>query len=238
MLFRLMFMLMDKAGEGDAGGGSKPDPAAEPNKEKPPGDEGGKPGNVVLTQDQFDKMMARIEGGGKADGDKDLFSKSQQNQAEKDRSSTDSKRLESAIRFTMGAKEWVKQNESMLPKDIAGILEAADKETYDSTVQKDGAIKSGIIQAFFNVQENLDLLTTTQKSTIEDFLKLTKNGKEEKAQAIYDSVFEPTFEMKKRISKAQQLNRNGERSGDDVEQAYKQKLMNGSKNHYMGEKSK
>lgn len=191
-------------------------------------------GNVVLTQEQFDKIMQRLEGN--KETDKDLFDKSKHIQAEKDKSSNDSKRLEAAVRFTMSAKNWVKENESLLPKDVAGILDAAEKETYDSTIQKDSAVKSGIIQAFFNVQENLDLLTTTQKSTIEEFLKLSKNGKEEKAQAIYDSIFEPTFEMKKRVSKAQQLNRAGERSSNDAEEAYKQKLMNGSKQHYMGVK--
>lgn len=238
-----MGMLRDKAGDGDgggAGGGDGDGSGDGDGKGEGDGDgKGDKPpaGNVTLTNEQFQQLLAKAGGGGAPkDKDKDLFDKSKQNQADKDKNNNDSKRLEAAVRFTMGAKEWAKQNESLLPKDVTGILEAAEKETYDSTVQKDSAVKSGIIQAFFNVQENLDLLTASQKSNIEDFLKLSKNGKEEKAQTIYDLVFEPAFEMKKRISKAQQLNRAGERHGSDAEEAYKKKLMDGSKQHYMGVK--
>lgn len=240
-------ILRDPAGDGDGGGGGPGDGQGDKGgagdkggQGDGQGDKGGEnppAGNVTLTQEQFEQLLAKAGGGsGDKDKDKDLYDKSRQNQQDKDKQNNDSKKLEAALRFNMGAKDWVKNNESLLPKDVAGIIEAADKETYDSPIQKDSAVKSGIVQAFFNVQENLDLLTASQKNTIEDFLKLSKNGKEEKAQQLYDSIFEPTFEMKKRISKAQQLNRSGERTGDDAEQAYKQKLMDGSRQHYMGEK--
>jgi hypothetical protein len=229
-------MLMDEAGDDKGGGGGGDDK----NKDKG----GGSGGSVTLSQDQFDKLMAKIGGGSGGDdknkdkgNDDDLAAKSAKAQAEKDKGNLESKALESAIGFNMGAKEWLKTNASLLPKDIEGIFSAADKETYDNQVQKASAIKSGVIQTFFKIQDNLDLLTAAQKTALEDWQKLTKNGKEEKAQQMFDTIFEPTFEMLKRIKKAQQVQIGGQRAGGDAENAYKDKLMKSAQKHFMGVKN-
>jgi hypothetical protein len=168
--------------------------------------------------------------------DEDLSQKAKKQSESKQKESENTKALESAIVFTTTSKEWVKTNASLLPKDVQSIFDVADKETYDNSIQKASAIKSGVVQQFFKVQDNLDLLTNSQKIALEDWLKLTKNGKEEKAQQIFDNIFEPTFEMLKRIKRAEQVNKSGQRSGDDAETAYKQKLMQSSRKHFMGSK--
>lgn len=232
-------LLMDKAG-GEGGGGS----GGEGDKGK-----GDSSKDIADLRDQNAKLLARLDalekkGKGKNDDDEgdedddeeDLNSKATKQRQEKEKRSSDSKALESALSFTIASKDWLKTNASLLPKDVEGIFAASEKESYDDAVQKASSIKSAIIQSFFKVQENLDLLTAHQKSILEDWLKLTKNGKEEKAQSMYDSIFEPTFEALKRVKKAAQLNKAGERSGDDAENAYKDKLIKGSRKHYMGEK--
>lgn len=232
------YMLMDKAGD-EGGGGGNPPPSNDPGAGNPPPKNDPAPGNVVMTQAQFDALMAKIDGKGQPpkNDDPDLMEKARLEREAKDKQNSDARGLESALRFTMGSGDWLKENSSLLPKDVEGIFQAAEKENYDSTIQKASAIKSGIVQSFFNVQENMDLLTAAQKQSVDEFLKLTKNGKEEKAQQVYDSIFEPTFEMKKRISKAQQLQRDGSRPESDSENAYKDKLMKLSQQHYMGVKS-
>lgn len=167
--------------------------------------------------------------------DPDLIEKARLEREEKEKKGSDSKALEGALRFSMGSKDWLKANAALLPKDIEGIFTAADKETYDNAVEKAGAIQSSIVQAFFQVQDNLDLLTPSQKSSIEDFLKLTKNGKQSKAPQIYDTIFEPTFEMLKRVKKAEQLNLS-EKSQTEGEKALADRMMKLSKKHYLGEK--
>lgn len=142
--------------------------------------------------------------------------------------------LERAIRFSHHAPEFIKTNQSLLPKNASDILSAADKETYSNAIEKDQAIKSGLIQSFFEVQSNVELLTAAQKIQLDDYLKLTKTGKQDKAQAVYDSIFEPTFEMLKRVKKAEAINKGFGAPGTD--EAYKNKLINGSKKHYLGEK--
>ncbi len=165
----------------------------------------------------------------------DLGKKAARERASKDKDSAREKRLESALRFNMSAKDFLKQNESLLPTDVADIFTQAEKEKFEDAVEKDEAIKSGLIQAFFRVQANVDLLTSGQKSMLDGYLKLTKNGKQEKAQQIYDMVFEPAFERLKSEKKAEALKR-GHGTGSEVESGYKQRLIEGSKKHYLGEK--
>lgn len=223
----MKYMVMAPADDGAGAGGGNTDPKPEPEPEPKGGDD------WKAKYEALEERLNKIEGAKNPD-DPDLLEKQKHAQAQKDKQNTDAKSLESAIKFSMTAKDWAKEHEGMLPKDVHGILDAADKESYDSPVEKDRAIKSGIVQSFFQVQENLDLLTASQKSTIEDWLKLTKNGKEEKAQTIYDSVFEPTFEMLKRVEKAKQLGKAGQRGASDSEEAYKKRLIELSEKHYKG----
>ena len=147
----------------------------------------------------------------------------------------ESKLLENAMRFNMGGAEWLKTNASLLPKNIPDLFKQAEKENYGSEIEKANAIKVGIVSEFFAQQSNLDLLTPGLKTALEDFLKLTKTVKHERASAIWDSVLEPALEMLKRTTKAAQLNR-GLGTPTDAEQAYKDRLMKGSRKHYLGEK--
>lgn len=197
--------------------------------------------NVTLSKSDYDKMMQRLDAleGKKQDPnpnpnpeDEDLITKARKQREESDKTKNDSKSLERALRFDMSAKDWLKTNSSLLPTDINDIFEAANKESYDSPIQKDNAVKAGIIQSFFSVQSNVDLLTPGLKNQLEDYLKLTKNGKEDKAQAMYDNIFEPAFEMLKRVKKAEAIQKGHNDGGDD---AYKNKLMGLSKKHYLGE---
>jgi hypothetical protein len=192
-----------------------------------------------MSQAQFDALMAKIDGktAKPKEEDPDLIAKVKKEKEEKDKTSVDAKSLESAIRFSVQGKEWFKENASILPKEIEGVFAAAEKESYDSPIAKDAAIKSGIIQSFFHIQENLDFLTSVHKSTIESWMKMTNTGRESKAQELFDAIFEPTLLMVKRIKKAELLNKSGgERSSDSVEEAYKQRLIKQGQSHYMGVK--
>lgn len=167
--------------------------------------------------------------------DTDLNAKAKAERDAKDKKNSDTKALEKALTFNLKADEFLKTNESLLPKDIGDIFKLAQKENYNDAIEKDGAIKTGIIQSFFSVQANMDLLTDSQKTSLDDYLKLTKTGKQEKAQSIYDSIFEPSFEMLKRIKKATALSKGQVESGDE-DLAYKNKMIKLAKQHHLGEK--
>jgi hypothetical protein len=219
-----------KEGEGGGGGGGESKPAADAAKELADL----KASNAALLE-RFNKLEAASKKGGSGGAgetdDEDLNEKARKQREADDKKSGDSKALEAALRFDMSRGDFLKSHASILPKDVTDIFAAADKETYGSAVEKDSAVKAGLIQSFFAVQANVDALTPGHKSQLEDYLKLTKNGKQEKAAHVYSMIFEPALEMLKRTKKAEALSK-GHGSSSDVEQAYKQKLMNGSQQHF------
>lgn len=169
------------------------------------------------------------------DDDQDLRKKALKNRDQQNQNSQNSKDLEAALRFSLGSKDWLKTNGSLLPKTIEDLFAAAEKENYDSPVEKDSAIKSGIVQEFFSIEANVQLLTPGLRSQLEDYLKLTNRAKAEKARQAYDNIFEPAFAMLKQVKKAEQL-KNGGFDQSDTEKAYKDKLLKLSNKHYLGVK--
>jgi hypothetical protein len=227
-----IFMIMDPDPAGGGGGGGTGNP---PAPAKP--DAGA---DLAALKSQNEALMKRLEalegkGNPPPKDDSDLADKARKEREKAEASNADSKKLESALRFSLGAPEWLKTNATLLPKTIEGILAQADKENYGNAVEKDSAIKAGIISEFFAIQANTDLLTASQKLALEDFQKLTKNVKQERAQQIFDSIFEPTFEMLKRIKKAEQLSK-GTVDQSDVSAAHRDKIVNFSRKHFLGEK--
>jgi len=171
----------------------------------------------------------------KQDDPADLAAKAEKERMDNENKAKHEKNLESSIRFTSGAKAWAKENASLLPKNVEAIIDAADKETYSSTIAKSAAVKEAVILEFFAQQANLDLLTASQKVGLEEFKKLTKDKRHEQAQQVYDSIFEPTFETLKKVKRAEQVSK-GFKDESQGEQAYKDKRLKLARKQHLGEK--
>lgn len=143
--------------------------------------------------------------------------------------------LSEAIKFNLSSQTWLSDNASLLPKSVEGILAEANKETYGNDIEKANAIKLGVVQEFFAVQENLDLLTDAQKNLVDDFKKLTKTDRQARVKELYQNIFEPTLLQLARIKKAHQVQK-GYGNQSSAEQAYKEKLIKQSEKHYLGVK--
>ena len=217
-----MGILRDKAGDPPPGGGG---------------------GTVTLSQEQFDAIMAKLPKDPPKDpppkdppaDDPTLADKVRKQQQDKDDQSKREKSLESAIHFAHASKDFVKANRGLLPATIEGIFDQANKETYDSAIEKANAIKVEIVREFFAVQSNHDLLTVGQKNQLDDFLKLTKTGKQDRIESIYSMIFEPTLETLRKVEKAKQVHSGG-KDQTDSEKQYADKMIKMSKKHYLGEK--
>lgn len=172
----------------------------------------------------------------KEDDPADLAAKAAKEREEKEKSAKHEKDLESSIRFTSGAAAWAKDNNALLPKNVESILAAAEKENYGSTIQKASAVKEALVLEFFSVQANLDLLTASQKSTFDEFKSLTKDKRLERAQSVYDSIFEPTFETLKKVKRAEQVSK-GFKDESQGETAYKDKRLKLARKQHLGEKT-
>lgn len=160
----------------------------------------------------------------------DLQAKARKEKEESEKTASTSKQIESSIKFNLAVNDFVKTHKDILPSEVESILRVAEKENYDTATAKANAVKVGIIQSFFAIQSNMDTLTQAQKSQLEDFLKLTKNGKEDRAAHVYENIFEPAIEMLKKLKKAEEVGkaRSGFSSGSSVENDYKERLMKGA----------
>lgn len=223
-------LLMDKDKEGGGGGGGGSDSAKD----------------IQALKDQNTALLARLdalEKGKDKDKDKDkeknddpsLADKAKKEREDQEAHNRSQKAMESAINFNISSKDFVKINASLLPKTVESIFVQAEKQNYDSAMQKANAIKAAIISEVFVVKEWVEHLTGPQKIEVENFLKLTNNGKQERVDNIYSMIFEPTLEMVRKIEKAKQLN-NGSKNQTDGEKALAERMMKMSKKHYLGEK--
>jgi hypothetical protein len=246
---RWFYVLQDKAGGEGAGGGGGAGGSAGGDA----GGSGNKSGDAdtatkldaaLKRADALEERLKKLEGNnssgagggnGKGADGKDLADKAREEREAADKQNLNQSKLESALKFNLGSSQWLKDNATLLPKTIQGIFDQAAKENYANAIEKDQAVKTGIISEFFSIQANVDLLTPGLKAALDDFNKLTKNVKQERAQSIYDSVFEPAFDKLKSVKKAEQLSR-GVVDPTDAEAAYKAKLIGVSKKHYLGEK--
>lgn len=224
------FLLMDKAADDKGGGGGAP-----PDSAKELAD-------LKAKNDALEARLAKIEAAGKPPADdkdkKDdltLEEKARKEREAKDKASGDSKSLEAALTFNLSAKDWLKNNASLLPENVPAIFEQAEKEKYDNAIEKANAIKVSVISEFFAKQANLDQLTGPQKTALAQFQELTKNVKQERVQQIYESIFEPVLETIRKVKKAEALQK-GLADPSDAQDAYKKKLMMGSRKFHLGEK--
>lgn len=203
----------------------------------PPGGAGDPPADPKAELEALRKEIADLK---KAKAspppeDPDLAERARKQREADDKNKGNTKALEAALAFTMNSEKFLKDNSALLPKEVSDIFDQANRETFDSATEKAASIKAGVIQEFFKVQSNMDLLTAGLKNRLEDYLKLTKASKQEKAQEIFDAVFEPAFEMLKRTKRAEALAR-GHGVGGSGEDAYKNKINDLSRKHYLGEK--
>lgn len=184
-------------------------------------------------KDKADKEAKDKEGSGG-----DLRDKVRKEKEASESKAGELKGIEKALAFNMAIEKFVVDNKDALPSEIPELLKAAEKEKYDSAAEKAAAIKSAFVQSFFSVQGNVEMLTASQKSTLDDYLKLTKNAKEQKASEIYENLFEPALETLKKVKKAEELGkaRSGLHSSSKGEDSYKAKLMAGSRKTYLNEK--
>jgi hypothetical protein len=166
-----------------------------------------------------------------------LNEKVRKEQEEKAARDKDVGKMEASILFNVGIGKFVEENKDILPEECAALVKAAETERYESNTQKANAIKSAIIQSFFSLQAYVDMLTVSQKKSIDDYLKLTKNGREERADHVFENILEPQLQNVKRVKKAEDLNRGGFGNGTKVDNDYLERTMKNSRKHYLkGEK--
>lgn len=185
-------------------------------------------------KEDLTKQLEALKAKPKED-DQSLNDKVKKEKLDKEKADNESKEIEAALRFDLSSETFLNENKEIFQKEIEDIFKAANKEKYNSVIEKANAIKSSILNAFFSLQSNMDILTLNQKQQVDDYFKLTKKAKEEKANDLFVNVFEPSLQMLKAIKKAEQVakGQSGNIEGSKLENTYKDKLMETSKKHFL-----
>lgn len=169
--------------------------------------------------------------------DLSLNDKARLERDDQDKKNAQSKALEAALMFNISSPEFLKQHETLLPKGAEDIFKLAEKEKYDSHIEKANAIRVGLIDLYFSQQSNNDFLTEYHKESLADYQKLTKNGKEEKSKEIYENIFKPALNTMRQVKKAEELSKGKQGLGGntDADQALKDKMIKmGEKKFFKG----
>ena len=181
---------------------------------------------------EYDAMKARLDAiPAPKPTEQSLLDRSRNDQTTKDAVAKRDASLASAVAFDLQKATFLKDNESILPKEVGDIFKRADTERFETPIEKDSSLKASLIQSFFQVQENYDSLTPGQRSMLDEYLKLTNTGKQDKAQTTYDLVFEPALAIARGNKKAAALAR-GHHNVSDSDEAYRQKMFALGKKRY------
>lgn len=241
-LITLFFFMLTPMAFADSNNNNKKDEGTNNNNQ---------PRRIVISRESFRKREddntnppprdnKQSEGGadsnsGEGEGLRDKVTKETQQRESRNK---EAKQIERALDFTLSVDRFVKENSDLLPKEVSDIVRLANQETYDTAIDKAAAMKSAIIQSYFSQQGNVDALTRAQKENLEDYLKLTKKGKEDRAAFIYETIFEPCLETNRKVKKAEEVgrSRSGFATTSDAANAYRDKLMKGSRRLYLGER--
>lgn len=239
----LIFVMFSPLAFGDdnaAGGGGNGNSGQQQQQQTDKGN------TVTLSKEEYDRLMA----GQKKDDKKDppnpkddkkdpLLDKVDQDNRNKEKAKDQERQMEGALNFILSSDKFIKENETVLPKNVSEIFAAAAKEKYDSKLDQANATKAALVKSFFDVQANLDELTPNQKEQVQDYLKLSPQARQEQAAAIYNNIFEPTLAAMKRIKKAEQLAKAGSGAidGTDSDKAFRDRMIKGANAHYLGVKA-
>ena len=124
--------------------------------------------------------------------------------------------LENAVSFNMSVSNFADKYKDVLPVEIKRVIDLSNGKNYDSAVAKANEMRKTIIEAFLEVQANVDALPEGMKAKANLFKSLTEDAKLEKS-GLYWELVEVGAELQASKKRAEAVNRanNGNNSGED-----------------------
>lgn len=192
---------------------------------------------VTLSREDLDKLIADAAKGKnpKNEPDPTLDAIERDKKArEKDRETQG--KIVSATKFNVGFDIFLKEYAGVLPPDATEIAKVASSDKYESEVDRSLAIKAALIQSFFKEEENVKLLSDSQKAKWKAYQALGTVGRQEEAATMYEVVFEPAINQARAIRQAQisskQDTYKGSKDSDIIFKKVQEKQLRSLKNSY------
>lgn len=124
--------------------------------------------------------------------------------------------LEKAVGFNMQISTFADKYKDVLPASVKSVIDLSNNKTYTSAVAKANEMRKSIIEAFLEVQANVDALPEGMKAKANLFKELTEDAKLEKS-GLYWELVEVGAELQNSKKRAEAVNRanGGNNSGED-----------------------
>lgn len=146
-------------------------------------------------------------------------------------------RMQEAIRFNLSSDKFMEENKEHLGPLAPGLYKEISSKAFTDEEKKAAAVKKGMLEYFFSLQENIDAAPEELKGRIMTFKALADDEKEKQAVNYWDTLT-LTVSQKKltaRIEAAKRANGSGKtfEEQDDERKKYNDRVF-ALKSHYLG----
>lgn len=159
--------------------------------------------------------------------DEGLLSEAKKNMEKQNNQDEDQAKIEKAVGFNMTISAFADKYKDILPASTKSVIETAMGKNYASKIAQADEIRKAIIEAYLEVQANVDSLPDSMKAKANAFKALTEDAKKEKSGQYWEIV-EVGAELqtsKKRAEAVNRANGNGNGNGNGEDNAFRAKFL-------------
>lgn len=147
--------------------------------------------------------------------DEGLLDEAKKNMEKQSNQEEDQAKIEKAVGFNMTISAFADKYKDILPASTKSVIETAMGKNYASKIAQADEIRKAIIEAYLEVQANVDSLPDSMKAKANAFKALTEDAKKEKSGQYWEIV-EVGAELQTSKKRAEAVNRaNGNGSRED-----------------------
>lgn len=163
------------------------------------------------------------------DETKNIIDQVKKDKADSKEEQNSEKHLEDALKFNLGADKFYDDNKRILPEITKDIIEKINKKDYSNAVEKANHLRSNIMTAFFELDENRKDLPSDLEVKAKAFMALAEDEKV-KRSGEYVEVLNLCLDRKRLILKAEDVSKaNGYVDNEEQDPITSQIFEKGSK---------
>lgn len=157
--------------------------------------------------------------------DERLLDEAKKNMEEKSNQEESQANIEKALDFNMKISTFAEKYKDILPASIKPVIDTANGKSYTSAIAKADEMRKAILEAYLEVQSNVDSLPDGMKAKANAFKALTEDAKKEKSGQYWEIV-EVGAELQTSKKRAEAVNRaNGNGNGNGEDNAFRAKFL-------------
>lgn len=157
--------------------------------------------------------------------DERLLDEAKKNMEEKSNQEESQANIEKALDFNMKISTFAEKYKDILPASIKSVIDTANGKSYTSAIAKADEMRKAILEAYLEVQTNVDSLPDGMKAKANAFKALTEDAKRAKSGQYWEIV-EVGAELQTSKKRAEAVNKaNGSGNGSGEDNAFRAKFL-------------